>query len=55
MCIGRNIAMMQIGKMVVEFYRRFDAVLTHPERSWSVMGGWVTKQTDMNMLVTSRE
>ncbi|KAF7862479.1 hypothetical protein EAF04_007352 [Stromatinia cepivora] len=53
MCIGRNIAMMQISKLVVEFYRRFDAVLTHPQREWSVMGGWVTKQTDMNMLVTS--
>ncbi|THV48370.1 hypothetical protein BGAL_0252g00020 [Botrytis galanthina] len=53
MCIGRNIAIMQISKLVVEFYRRFDAVLTSPERDWSVMGGWVTKQTDMNMLITA--
>ncbi|KAB8293722.1 hypothetical protein EYC80_009207 [Monilinia laxa] len=54
MCNGRNLALMQIGKMVVEFYRRFDAVLIHSERDWNVMGGWVTKQTDMNMLVTAQ-
>ncbi|KAI0010205.1 benzoate 4-monooxygenase cytochrome P450 [Xylariaceae sp. FL0662B] len=52
MCIGKNIAMMQICKFITEFYRHFDAELTHPEKNWHVVGNWVTKQTDMNMLVT---
>ena len=51
-CIGRNIAMLQIGKLVVEFYRRFDAALADPEKKWKVHGSWVTKQTDMDMIVT---
>ncbi|TVY17350.1 Pisatin demethylase [Lachnellula arida] len=40
MCIGRNIAMMQIGKFMVEFYRNFNATFTHPEEDWHVSGGW---------------
>lgn len=55
MCIGRNIAMMQMSKLVVEFYRSFDAVPSRPERTWHVNGGWVTKQTDMNMNITPLE
>ena len=51
MCIGRNIAWLQILKLVAEFYRRFDAKLAHPERPWKVDGSWVTTQTDMDMVV----
>ncbi len=44
--------MMQITKVVVEFYRHFDAVLAEPEKEWYVHGSWVTKQTDMDMVLT---
>lgn len=44
--------MMQMGKLVVEFYRHFDAQLAHPEREWKVHGSWVTKQSEMDMVVT---
>lgn len=53
-CIGRNIATAQISKVVTEFYRRFDAELARPEKEWKVHGSWVTKQTEMDMLVTRR-
>lgn len=43
--------MMMITKVVFEFYRRYDAVLEHPEREWVVHGSWVTKQTNMDMVV----
>lgn len=44
--------MMQMSKLVVEFYRRFDAQLAHPEREWKVHGScWVTKQREMDMVV----
>jgi hypothetical protein len=46
--------MLQASKLVTEFYRRFDARLAHPEREWKVHGSWVTKQTDMDMIVTAR-
>lgn len=43
--------MMMISKLVVNFYQRYDAVLACPEREWRVHGSWVTKQTDMDMVV----
>ncbi|KAF2676486.1 cytochrome P450 [Lentithecium fluviatile CBS 122367] len=53
-CIGMNIAMMQICKFISEFYRHFDARLAHPEKEWQVVGNWVTKQTEMDMLITTK-
>ncbi|KAL7624947.1 hypothetical protein AAE478_004161 [Parahypoxylon ruwenzoriense] len=50
-CIGKNIAIMMISKLVVEFYRRYDAALAHPEQGWKVHGSWVTKQTGMDMVI----
>jgi hypothetical protein len=44
--------MAQASKVLVEFLRRFDAKLENPDKEWHVHGSWVTKQTDMNMVVT---
>ena len=43
---------MQMGKLVVEFYRRFDVQLADPQREWKVHGSWVTKQAEMDMVVS---
>ncbi|KAI1095697.1 benzoate 4-monooxygenase cytochrome P450 [Rostrohypoxylon terebratum] len=51
MCIGKNIAMMQIYKFTAEFYRRFKAELADPKKDWHVTGNWVTKQREMDMLI----
>jgi cytochrome P450 len=53
-CIGINIAMLQICKFISEFYRHFDARLARPEKEWQFVGNWVTKQTEMDMLITRR-
>ena len=45
-------AMLQMTKLVVEFYRRFDARLADPEKEWAVHGSWMTSQTDMDMVIT---
>ncbi|KAI1138396.1 benzoate 4-monooxygenase cytochrome P450 [Hypoxylon sp. FL0543] len=55
MCIGKNIAMIQIYKFITGFYLHFSAELTDPGRQWNVVGNWVTKQTGMDMLVTPLE
>lgn len=47
--------MLQIYKVVFEFYRRFDVALADPAKEWKVSGNWVTKQTDMPMIVRPRE
>jgi cytochrome P450 len=51
-CIGQNIAMIQIHKVAAAFIWRFDIHLAQPDRSWKVMGSWVTKQSDMDMVVS---
>ncbi|KAI0817139.1 benzoate 4-monooxygenase cytochrome P450 [Xylaria sp. FL0064] len=36
MCIGKNIAMIQLCKFITEFYRNFQAELAEPEQQWHV-------------------
>ncbi|KAI0192472.1 cytochrome P450 oxidoreductase [Astrocystis sublimbata] len=50
-CIGRNLAMMQLTKIITELYRHYDIMLAHPEREWKVSGGWLTRQSDMDMII----
>ncbi|KAA8565434.1 hypothetical protein EYC84_009294 [Monilinia fructicola] len=52
---GAEIDGYQIPGGQSEMKRNMFSFGSGPQRSWSVMGGWVTKQTDMNMLVTSRK
>ena len=51
MCVGRNMAMMQVFKFTAEFYRHFTAELVDPKKEWYVCGSWVSKQSGMDMLV----
>ena len=39
-------------KLIVEFYRRYDARLASPDRQWQVNGNWFTTQSEMDMLVS---
>lgn len=47
-------ATMQILKVITELYRNFDIVLARPGEEWSVSGGWLTRQTRMDMKLTER-
>lgn len=53
-CIGKNLAMMQITKVVVELYRNFEIELADPSKDWHVSGGWLTRQTQMDMILRKR-
>ncbi|KAI1138397.1 cytochrome P450 [Hypoxylon sp. FL0543] len=53
-CIGKNLAMMQLTKIIVELYRNFDIKLANPDKDWTVSGGWLTRQTEMGMVLTKR-
>ncbi|KAI1495958.1 cytochrome P450 [Biscogniauxia marginata] len=53
-CIGKNLAMMQLTKIIVELYRNFDITLVNPDKEWRVSGGWLTRQTEMDMFLTKR-
>ncbi|TRX98040.1 hypothetical protein FHL15_001250 [Xylaria flabelliformis] len=53
-CIGKNLAMMQLTKIIVELYRNFEITLVNPEKDWKVSGGWLTRQSDMDVVLTKR-
>lgn len=46
--------MMQLTKIIVELYRNFDITLESPDKEWVVSGGWLTRQTEMEMILTKR-
>jgi hypothetical protein len=54
-CIGRNISMMEIVKLVPTLMRTYDFRLVDPSKEWHVLGHWFTKQTGMDMYFTKRE
>lgn len=47
--------MMQLTKIIVELYRNFDIVLQNPDKDWTVSGGWLTRQTEMDMVLKKRK
>ncbi|KAI9842249.1 MAG: hypothetical protein M1837_007394 [Sclerophora amabilis] len=53
-CLGRNIALMQILKLIAELFRHFDIELADPNKRWHVEGTWITKQTGMDMVFLDR-
>lgn len=53
-CIGKNLAMMQLTKIIVELYRNFDINLADADKEWTVSGGWLTRQTHMDMVLSKR-
>lgn len=46
--------MMQITKVILELYRNFEIKLADPSRAWQVSGGWLTRQTQMHMIIRKR-
>ncbi|KAM3081914.1 hypothetical protein ACMFMG_004378 [Clarireedia jacksonii] len=54
-CIGKNLAMMQIAPVIVELYRNFDIKLADPGKEWHVSGGWLTRQTEMDMILNYKK
>lgn len=46
--------MMQLTKIIVELYRNFDINLANAGKEWTVSGGWLTRQTEMDMMLSKR-
>lgn len=53
-CVGKNLAMMELNKIVVELYRHYNVILANPEMPWKISGHWITRQSDMDMILTRR-
>ncbi|KAL4921495.1 hypothetical protein BDW62DRAFT_208463 [Aspergillus aurantiobrunneus] len=43
-CIGKNISLMEVYKLVPSFLRRFDVQLADPEQEWKLWNAWFVRQ-----------
>lgn len=47
-CIGKNISLLEIYKLVPSFLRRFEVDLANPNKEWRLHNAWFVKQLDFN-------
>jgi len=47
-CIGKNISLMEIYKLVPSFLRRFDVTLAYPDEEWKTHNAWFVRQLNFN-------
>ncbi|ESZ90950.1 cytochrome P450-like protein [Sclerotinia borealis F-4128] len=54
-CIGRNISLLEIYKLVPSMLRRFEIKLEYPEREWTLHNSWFVRQLDFRTTFRNRE
>ncbi|OCK78621.1 pisatin demethylase [Lepidopterella palustris CBS 459.81] len=47
-CIGKNISLLEVYKLVPSFLRRFEIQLEYPDREWKTHNAWFVRQLDFN-------
>ncbi|CAI6333040.1 unnamed protein product [Periconia digitata] len=47
-CIGKNVSLLEVYKLVPSFLRRFEIELEHPGAEWKTHNAWFVRQTDFN-------
>ncbi|KAF2128299.1 pisatin demethylase [Dothidotthia symphoricarpi CBS 119687] len=55
LCLGREIAMMHIVKIVIEIFNRYDISVLHPEKPWHSLAYGIFVQHDQWVKVTRKD
>ena len=53
-CVGKNISLLEMSKLVPQLLRRFNFELADPTKEWTLHDYWFVKQTGLICRVTSR-
>lgn len=53
-CLGRNIAMLELGKLVPALVGRYQISLAEPERQWRMWNAWAVRQEGVEVLLRRR-
>ncbi|KIW74034.1 hypothetical protein PV04_02102 [Phialophora macrospora] len=53
-CLGKNIAMLELHKLVPALFLKFRIELADPNREWQVSNAWVLNQTGLNVRLALR-
>ncbi|KAL2870730.1 cytochrome P450 [Aspergillus lucknowensis] len=54
-CIGKNISLMEIYKLVPSFLRRFDVQLAYPDQEWKLWNAWFVRQYNFKTKFIARD
>jgi cytochrome P450 len=54
-CLGKNISLLEMSKLVPQILRSFKVELTDPEKEWKLADYWFVKQTGLICRITRRE
>lgn len=54
-CVGKNISLMEMAKVIPQIVRNFDLELTYPKREWKTTNHWFVKQTEFIVNVSRRK
>jgi cytochrome P450 len=47
-CVGKNIAMLEIHKLVLALVMRYEIRLAEPEKEWRIRNSWIVRQGGVN-------
>jgi cytochrome P450 len=53
-CIGKNVSMLEMSKLIPQLVRQFDFELEKPDTPWKTANYWFVKQFDFNVRVKER-
>ena len=53
-CLGRNISMLEMSKLLPQLFRSFDLELSCPDREWELHDYWFVRQTGLICKVMRR-
>jgi len=54
-CIGKNISLLEMYKLVPTLLRRFEIALVDPEREWTLINCWFVRQENFQVQFKARE
>jgi len=54
-CIGKNISLLEVYKLVPNFLTRFNVELEDPSKEWKLHNAWFVKQLDFNVKFSERQ
>ncbi|KAK3714140.1 hypothetical protein LTR37_007942 [Vermiconidia calcicola] len=53
-CLGRNIAMLELTKLVPALLMRYEMRLADPEKEWRIINSWVVRQEGLDVVMSRR-
>lgn len=54
-CIGKNISLLEISKLIPQLVRKFDFELEKPDKEWTTSNRWFVKPLDFSCKVSERK